>query len=212
MDAFVGAHFATWQTMWQRCSVGVEPLKHFSSLLYYPPPEISVSPATASVALGRTRFVFVSGGPAHNPLRFITPERLVQPFKRCRDVLLGQQRIDGQTVAHFAPGDGFCRANGTGSKWFGFEAPVFCFGTGDKKWLFFLVLCPPLFTFSPSFVLPFHIPLSRLPLFFPHSLPFFFSAIFSFIQLVWQQVYVLWYIYLEFIITTPSRTILMDLE
>jgi hypothetical protein len=54
--------------------------------------------------------------------------------------------------------------------------------------------------------------LSRLPLFFPHSLPFFFSAIFSFIQLVWQQVYVLWYIYLEFIITTPSRTILMDLE
>lgn len=115
MDAFVGAHFATWQTMWQRCSVGVEPLKHFSSLLHYPPPEISVSPA--SVALGRSRPVFVSGGPPHNPLRFITPERLVEPFKRC-DVLLGQQRTDGQTIA---PGDGFCWANGTGSKWFGFE-------------------------------------------------------------------------------------------
>lgn len=164
--------------MWQRCSVGVEPLKHFSSLLYYPPPEISVSPATASVALGRTRLVFVSGGPAHNPLRFITPERLVQPFKRCRDVLLGQQRTDGQAVAYFAPGDGFCRTNGTCSKWFGFEALVFLFRHSRKKGIFFLVLCPPLFTFSPSFVLPFHIPLSLLPLFFPPQSPFFFSAMF----------------------------------
>jgi hypothetical protein len=77
MDAFLGAHFATWQTMWQRCSVGVEPLKHFSSLLYYPLPEISVSPATASAARGESRLAFVLGGPTHNPLRFITPERLV---------------------------------------------------------------------------------------------------------------------------------------
>jgi hypothetical protein len=74
--------------MWQRCSVGVEPLKHFSSplsciILCAPSlrPEISVSPATASAASlrgarGGFRFVFVLGGLAHNALRFITPERL----------------------------------------------------------------------------------------------------------------------------------------
>jgi hypothetical protein len=32
--------------MWQRCSVGVEPLKHFSSLSCNPPPAISVTPPT----------------------------------------------------------------------------------------------------------------------------------------------------------------------
>lgn len=81
-------------------------------------------------------------------------------FSLLRDVvtcyLVSSVQTDRQ-LHTLHPESGFVELTGPARNGLVSRLLFFYFGTREKKGIFFLVLCPPMFTFSSSFVLPFHI-------------------------------------------------------